>query len=84
MKCALNDFGIQPGLKQSAAAGFEVIVFSGFHRAFSVVMYNEGTLFGLLRRMFAYIDQRVYNVLKGIDIIVEKHNFILLYGLLLL
>ena len=78
-----NNFSTQSGLKQPGATGLQIPVFTGLNRAFAIVMNDEGTLFSLFRTMLADIDKGLYNVVKGIYVVVKEHDLVKLLLLLI-
>lgn len=50
-----NNLSAKTCAQKPTATGFQIFIFPGLHRAFTVVVYNEGTLLGLFGRVFANI-----------------------------
>jgi len=79
----LYDLGAQAGFQEFGTSGLEFRVFPGLHRTFAVIMDDQGTLFGLFEGMLTDIDQGRDDMVKGVDIIVEKYYLSLVYRLFL-
>jgi hypothetical protein len=73
-----NNLRTQPGFQKHGAAGFQIVVISGFDGAFTFVVYNPGALLCLKRGVVAGIDEGFNHVVKGVDIVIKQNNLIVL------
>lgn len=72
----LNDLRADTRIADGLPHGFQLFKGSPFYSAFAVVVDDHGALLSLLRRMIAYPDQCVDDMIKGIVIIVKNDQII--------
>jgi len=74
----LYNLRTQSGFQKHGAARFQIVIISCFDSTFAFVVYNPGALFCLNRSVVAGINEGFNHVVKGVDIVIEQNNLIVL------
>ena len=70
-------FSTEAGFEQLGALWLQFGIFACFHGAFTVVMNNKRTLFGLFRSMAANPYQGINNMVKVVYIVIVQYDLII-------